>query len=169
MIYNSNTFIFLSIFGLCREASNNDAYGMRIQEVNVGVEAKLNTRGKVTLSSNGFDGIFIDSLPRTPNTNLDLEINVENGSSLILNQNGIAGFRAPKLNSSAKLNVDVKEGGSFESCGNIQDDIFGDVFANAAAKFSGTGYTCDQAKVVFTGPGGSTVVKPVCQDCPPSL
>ena len=64
------------IFGLCREASNNGNIGLII-DVEDGVEAKLNMKGKVTLNSNGFYGMAIF---QNPNTNL--EINVENGSTL---------------------------------------------------------------------------------------
>ena len=137
---------------------------MFINVVGGGANAQVIVKGKVTLNSNGYAGMY-----SFLNSDSKLDIAVLNDATLNLDQNGSNGFRAV-VQPGAELNVDVvKENGSFESCGNTQFDIYGTVDATATATFSGTGYTCDQAKVVFTGPGGSTVVKPVCQDCPPSL
>ena len=72
------------------------------------------------------------------------------------------------LYSNSNLEIDVENGSTLESCGNDDDDIYGEVEASATATFSGTGYTCDQNKVVFEGIGGGTVgtvVPPNCQDC----
>jgi hypothetical protein len=79
------------------------------------------------------------------------------------NGNGFAGMYS-FLYSNSNLEIDVENGSTLESCGNTQFDIYGQVPANATATFSGTGYTCDQAKVVFNG--GFTVVPPNCQACP---
>ena len=70
------------------------------------------------------------------------------------------------LYSNSNLEIDVENGSTLESCGNIVYDISGEVVASATtATFSGDGsYTCDQAKVVFNGDG--TVDEPVCQACP---
>ena len=122
--------LFIPLFDLLRKASSNQVYGLYPYiGVESGVEAKLIVKGKVTLNSNGFAGMYSFLY-----SNSNLEIDVENGSTL-------------------------------ESCGNIVYDISGEVVASATATFSGDGsYTCDQAtKVVFTGDG--TVVGPVCQPC----
>ena len=65
------------IFGLCRKASNNGNTGLAIDVDGVGVEAKLNMKGKVNFNSNEIYGM--NSLL---NTNTNLEINVESGSTL---------------------------------------------------------------------------------------
>ena len=96
-----------------------------------GANVQLIVKGKVTLNSNGGNGIDIVQVP-----NSNLEINVESS------------------------------GATLETCGNIGLDIGGNVGATAPVTFSGTGYTCDQAKVQFFGSDGSTVVPPACQDCP---
>jgi hypothetical protein len=130
--------------------------------VDSGVEAKLIVKGEVTLNSN--DGFGMYSFL---GANTKLDIVVDNSASLNLDQNGSNGFRAI-VRSGAKLNVDIKENGTFESCGNGFRDISGEVRSSATATFSGTGYTCDQAKVQFLvfGPGDENVVEPVCQACP---
>ena len=130
-MYNSNTYISIPIFGLCRDANSNVNFGLGIAVFVDGVNAQLIVKGNVNINSNG-DGMF-----SFLEANTKLEINVENGSTL-------------------------------ESCGNTQFDIYGTVDATATATFPGTGYTCDQAKVVFIGDNGGTVGTvdgPVCQPC----
>ena len=68
------------------------------------------------------------------------------------------------LEANTKLEINVKNGSTLESCGNTRGDISGQVPANATATFSGTGYTCS-SKQFFVTVGG-TVVEPVCQACP---
>ena len=101
-----------------------------------------------------------------------LVIDARNEAKLIvkgevtLNSNGF-GMNS-FLGANAKLEINVENGSTFETCGNIDYDIYGTVDATATATFSGTGYTCDQAKVVFIGDNGGTVGtvdEPVCQDC----
>jgi len=82
-----------------------------------------------------------------------------------LNSNGGVGIDIINPNSNLEINVE-SSGATLETCGNIGLDIGGNVAATASVTFSGTGYTCDQAKVQFFGSDGSTVVEPVCQDCP---
>ena len=161
------------IFGLYRDASNNGdtaTFGGTGLEIDVrgrgaNTDAKLIVKGKVTLNSNGFDGI---STSIYPNTNLDIV--VETGALLNTTSNGGIGLRVSFINFDSgdaipsEFNVDVKEGGFFKSCGNGQVDIFGNPPSTSTLAFSGTGYTCDQAKVVFYDTG--TVVEPDCQDCP---
>ncbi len=65
------------IFGLCREASNNEFYGLIIEVGVQRVDAELIVKGEVTLNENGFFGMY-PSL----NTNTNLEINVESGATL---------------------------------------------------------------------------------------
>ncbi len=65
------------IFGLCREASNNGNTGLAIDVDGVGVEAKLNMKGKVTLNENGFYGMY-----PFLNINTNLEINVKRDATL---------------------------------------------------------------------------------------
>jgi len=107
-----------------REASSNDADGL-----NIGVTGEANAqvivKGKVTLNSNGGDGMYSSLNPNTK-----LEINVESGATL-------------------------------NSCGNSVIDIGGEVEAPSTLTFLGTGYTCEQTKVLIIG----TVDEPVCQSC----
>ncbi len=71
------------------------------------------------------------------------------------------------LNTNTNLEINVESSGAtLETCGNGDEDIGGEVVAPSTLTFSGDGYTCNQAKVSFDGPGGSTVVEPDCQDCP---
>src|SRR5210317_2195223 len=93
------------IFGLCREASNNGDTGLIIG-VEDGVEAKVNVKGEVTFNSNGFYGMYSGL-----NTNANLEINVENGSTSTL-----------------------------ETCGNSRFDIYVSNDGSTAT-FFGDGYT----------------------------
>jgi len=79
-----------------------------------------------------------------------------------LNSNNIGMYS--NLNPSTNLEINVENGSTLESCGNGFRDISGEVPLSATATFSGTGYTCDQAKVQFNG--GGTVVPPNCQACP---
>jgi hypothetical protein len=141
---------------ICRDANSNSNYGLYINARN-GANAELIVKGKVTLNSNGLAGmypyLFSDS---------KLDIAVLNDATLNLEQNRY-GFFADVV-SGAELNVEVKENGTFESCGNDDYDVYGTVTtASATATFSGTGYTCRSK--LFINVGG-TVVEPVCQDCP---
>ena len=139
---------------ICRDANSNLNYGLGIGVVVDGVNAQLIVKGKVTFNSNVSFGmysyLFSDS---------KLDIAVLNDSTLNLEQNRY-GFYA-NVFGGAELNVEVKENGTFETCGNIDYDVVG--YVVGAATFSGTGYICDQNKVVFNGDG--TVDEPVCQDC----
>jgi len=99
-----------------------------------------------------------------------LYIDVESGDAQLivkgevtLTSNGFAGM-ASDVNPSTNLEINVENGSTLESCGNTQRDIEGYVYAAGAATFLGTGYTCDQNKVVFDGDG--TVDEPNCQACP---
>ena len=116
------------VFGLCRNASNNQNDGLSIRVDGDGTNAEVNVKGIVTANSNGFAGMYTSQNP-----NANLEINVESGSTL-------------------------------NSCGNTLNDIVSDVDTSATVEFLGTGYACDQTKVVFTGAG--TVDPPTCQACP---
>jgi hypothetical protein len=129
--------------------------------VDSGVEAKLIVKGEVTLNSNDI-GMFLDLGP-----NSKLDIAVVNGTSLNMDLNEAPGFYA-NVYSGAELNIDVKGGGSFKSCGNGVYDIgvndINDPPATAKATFSGDGsYTCDN-DVYF--PNDGTFVPPNCEDCP---
>ena len=128
-MYNSNTFIFLFLFlGFCRVSSNNEGTGFFIF-VGDGTNAELIVKGENTFNSNGDNGI------------------------------------RPFLNSNSNLEINVETGSTLNSCGNGAD-IRGFVSEGAKVDFSGTGYTCDQDKVEFTGDGAGNVVPPKCQACP---
>jgi hypothetical protein len=107
-----------------------------INVVESGVEAQLIVKGNVNINSNGLVGLY-DSF-------------------------GMYSF----LVANTKLEINVENGSTLESCGNDDYDISVSGFdAPSAATFSGDGsYTCDQAKVVFNG--DVTVDEPVCQACP---
>ncbi len=129
-MYNSNTFISipnLSIFGLCRDASNNKYAGFYISvssDQNVQV---IVMEGNVTANSNDYGMYFRSSGPNT------------------------------------KLDIDVKEDGSFQSCGNSVSDIYANsVDSSASVEFTGSGYTCSSK----SNDGSGTVVGPNCQACP---
>jgi hypothetical protein len=140
------------------DASNN-AFGLYINVYNGVFNAKLNMEGSVTFNSNRQIGIDIEVA-----ANHILDIVVKNGAFLRSNSNIQRGLAA-KVSGGAKLNVDVKENGTFESCGNNSNswhyDIYGNVLATATATFSGTGYTCSSKQFINDG----TVVEPVCQPC----
>jgi hypothetical protein len=138
--------------GLCRNASNNVYSGLYVDTVANGANAELIVKKEVKINSNNY-GIY-SSLP---NSNSNLDIVIESDATLNLDQNGY-GFRAYVF-VGAKLNVDVKENGSFESCGNPNNDIDGQVVGNLI--FSGDGYTCDQVQFA----GGGAVDEPVCEPC----
>jgi hypothetical protein len=100
-----------------------------------------------------------------------LGINVGNGANaqlivkgnVTLNSNNRYHGMYSYLEANTKLEIDVENGSTLESCGNSQSDIYGEVEASATATFSGTGYTCSSKQfIVF---GGGTVVPPNCQDC----
>jgi hypothetical protein len=138
-------------------ASSNPNVGLNI-DVSNGAHAELIVKGEVTFNSNG-NGMF---LTLDPNSKLDIA--VESDASLNMDLNA-PGFYA-NVYSGAELNIDVKGGGSFKSCGNGVYDIgvndINDPPATAKATFSGDGsYTCDN--VYF--PNDGTVVEPVCQAC----
>ena len=103
-----------------------------------------------------------------------MAINVESGVDAQLIVKGEVTFSNKNygmysyLEANTKLEINVENGSTFETCGNIDYDIYGTVDATATATFSGTGYTCDQNKVVFIGDNGGTVGtvdEPVCQTC----
>jgi len=146
--------LFIPLFGLCRDASENHSTGLLLN-VYSGVEAEMNVEGSVTLNSNG-EGMysFLDSDSK-------LDIAVVNGASLNMDLNA-PGFYA-NVYSGAELNIDVKGGGSFKSCGNgVYDILINDPPATATATFSGDGsYTCDNVSF----PSDGTVVPPNCQAC----
>jgi len=110
-------------------------------------------------SNNGNTGLFIGV-----GTGVDAELIVK--GEVTFNSNGFYGMYS-SLNPNANLEINVENGSTstLETCGNSPFDIGGSVSTPATVDFSGTGYTCNQAKVSFDGPGGSTVVKPVCQSC----
>ena len=104
------------------------------------------------------------------NGGLSITVNPESNIELIVkgqvtansNVNGIYA----DLNSNANLEIKVESGATLNSCGNGRYDIYGDVSEGATVDFSGTGYACDQDRVVFGGPGTGNVVRPTCQACP---
>ena len=109
-MYNSNdAFISIPIFDLYlyRDASNNEFYGLFISVGVQRVDAELIVKGEVTFNSNGFYGMYSGL-----NTNANLEINVENGSTSTL-----------------------------ETCGNSRFDIYVSNDGSTAT-FFGDGYTC---------------------------
>jgi hypothetical protein len=105
-------------------------------------------------SSNGYIGLFID-VGNGANAQLIVK------GKVTLNSNDGYGMY-PYLEANTKLEINVENGSTLESCGNTQFDIYGEVAG--AATFSGTGYTCS-SKQFFVEVGG-TVVEPVCQACP---
>ena len=96
-----------------------------------------------------------------------MAINVESGVDAQLIVKGEVTFSNKNygmysyLEANTKLEINVENGSTFETCGNTQFDIVG--YVVGAATFSGTGYTCDEANFFFTG--GGTVDGPVCQPC----
>ncbi len=80
------------------------------------------------------------------------------------NSNGFYGIFTG-LETNTNLEINAENGSTLETCGNGQLDIGGNVNSDATVTFLGDGYTCEQAKVSFDGPGGSTVVGPDCQPC----
>ena len=64
------------------------------------------------------------------------------------------------LEANTKLEINVENGSTLESCGNTQFDIYG--YVAGAATFLGTGYTCSSKQFIEVG---GTVDEPVCQDC----
>eukprot|EP00986_Skeletonema_menzelii_P009377 scaffold4266_cov139-Skeletonema_menzelii.AAC.1 len=148
------------------DAKSNVNRGLGIGVFVDGVNAQLIVKGNVNINSN------IIGMYSFLGANTKLDIAVLNDATLNLEQNRygfFADFEDVDVVSGAELNVEVKENGTLESCGNIVYDIYGKVKASATATFSGTGYTCDQAKVVFIVLGGGTVgtvVLPNCQVCP---
>jgi hypothetical protein len=125
-------------------------------------------------NSNTYISIPIFGLLRDASSNgyIGLGINVDSGveaefivkGNVNINSNDGYGMYS-FLGANTKLEINVENGSTLESCGNDDYDISGEVVASATATFSGDGsYTCDQAKVVFNGDG--TVVPPNCQACP---
>ena len=128
-------------FDLYRDASNNKYFGLSIyvQGVNIfgdGSNCELIVKGENTFNSNDVDGIS-PGLSSVQGFNTNLDIVVKNGASLRSNSNGRYGFSF-FLRPDAALNVEVKENGTFESCGNTGADIYG--FRAGNVDFSGTGY-----------------------------
>ena len=116
-------------------------------------------------SNNEGTGLFIGV---TGSANTKAKVIVK--GKVTLNSNGEYGMYS-FLNTNTNLEINVENGRStLETCGNGDEDIGGNVPATASATFSGTGYTCDQAKVQFFDSDGGgtvgTVVPPVCQACP---
>jgi predicted metal-dependent enzyme (double-stranded beta helix superfamily) len=106
-------------------------------------------------SSNAIYGLYINGV----DSGVEAQLIVKGKVTLNSNDIGMYSF----LFSDSKLDIAVENGSTLESCGNTRRDVYGYVTANATATFSGTGYTCDEAKVVFNGDG--TVDEPNCQDC----
>ena len=152
--------LFTPTFGFYRDASNNEADGLFFGNK---VDAKVNVKGNVTFNSNGGSGMTLNVLfNQRLERKLDLVIN--SGATLNLDHNSVGLYAT--VNSFGELNVDVKENGSFESCGNVDRDIFGSPTLNSTYTFLGLGdgsYTCNQTRVLLAGKG--TVVEPVCQPC----
>ena len=111
-------------------------------------------------SKNGGTGLDI----RVDGDGTNVELNVKGKNTF--NSNGFAGMFS-SLDSNANLEINVESSATLKSCGNAVADINGNVNEGATVEFSGTGYTCDQDKVEFFVFGDGTVVKPVCQACPP--
>ena len=115
--------------------------------------------------------LFFVSGREASNNYIGLGIGVGGGATVKLtvkgentfNSNGFAGFLTG-LPSNNNLEINVEKGSTLETCGNAGNDIGGNVFANAAATFSGDGYTCDRVSISVFGTG--TVDEPVCQACP---
>ena len=108
-------------------------------------------------ASNGDFGLDIVVYP---GANAELTVK----GKVTFNSNGSNGIFT-NLYSNAILDINVETDATLETCGNGVDDIFGYVDTSSTAKFSGTGYNCDQDEVRFDGDG--TIVKPDCQACPP--
>jgi hypothetical protein len=97
-----------------------------------------------------------------------VEAKLDVKGEVTFNSNGLVGMY-PSLFSDSKLDIAVLNDATLETCGNDDYDIEGTVDASSTATLLGTGYICDQFKVVFTGDGGGTVgsvVPPNCQACP---
>eukprot|EP00986_Skeletonema_menzelii_P015166 scaffold11173_cov99-Skeletonema_menzelii.AAC.3 len=132
-----------------------------------GIYAKFRRDSTLTIedtdanSNSYYYGLYIDI-----DSGVEAKLDVK--GEVTLNSNGLVGMYL-FLEANTKLDIAVLNDATLESCGNIVYDISGVVPASATATFSGTGYTCDQAKVVFNGDGGGTVgtvVPPNCQACP---
>ena len=100
-------------------------------------------------------------------TGLVIRVNGVNARLIVkgkntFNSNGVNGINT-SLNSNANFEINVESGSTLTTCGNTVFDIYGSVGTSSALDFSGTGYTCDQTKVVFGGAG--TVDRPTCQAC----
>jgi len=130
----------------------------------------------LTSNNNGIVAVFTEDVTLTiedtdasSNNNVGLDIGVGNGANaqlivkgkVTLNSNGLAGMNS-LFGANTKLEINVENGSTLESCGNKFYDILGEV--KGAATFSGTGYNCSST-TFFVG-GGGTVVEPVCQACP---
>ena len=127
MKYNSNAFISIPIFCLCRDASNNGR-GLFLDLDGAEGDVQVIAKGSNTFNSNDGDGIY------------------------------------SYIDDSMNLFIDVEEGGSVQSCGNLDDDIDTEnCGASATAAFTGSGYTCDK---IYESSNEGTVVRPDCQPCP---
>ena len=158
----SNTFISIPIFGLFRVAKNNKYSGFAVASTE-GANAQLNFEGSNTANSN-------NSGMSTSSWDSKVDVVINSGASLNLDQNSQTGYNVYKGGGGAELNVAVKENGSFQSCGHDgggfgQSDIYVLHQAPANVTFTGSGYTCDTVGDASTSTG--TFVKPVCQACPP--
>ena len=96
-----------------------------------------------------------------PSVNAELNVKREN----TFNSNGNDGVSTNRIFPPSNLKINVESDATLESCKNGRYDIGGIVFEDAEVDFSGDGYTCEQAKVVFTGTGADNVDKPVCKRC----
>lgn len=168
--YNSNAFcsisVSVSIFGSYRDVSiNGDGLSLA---VDIDTKAKVDVKGKVNMNLNIEGGINV----ATQMDDSRLDIVVENDASLNLNRNlvGLKTFATPLfLVSNITLNVDVKQHGTFESCGNKIDMwliSFGAPKTAPATTFSGDGYYCDQSTIEIDYGDYKLLVPPVCQTCP---
>lgn len=157
--YNSIAFISIPIVGLCRDASNNDYIGLSIF-IGSGVEAQMNMEGNITFNSNAGRGMLSFF-----NRNAKLDIVINSDAFLNMNDNNF-NFRVTVAGADAELNVDVREGGSFKSCGSresLGDIVILGYYGDANVTFTGTGYTCDN---VYNNSLVGTIVEPNCQVCP---
>ena len=114
-------------------------------------------------SNNTNDGLYISVNGDGTNAQLNMKGHVT------FNSNGAYGMYADLFVfgvTDSTLEVKVESDANLTTCENVAADIYGNVeSASATAKFLGTGYTCNQTKVEFTGPGAGNVDKPTCQAC----
>ena len=106
-------------------------------------------------ASNNEDGLDIDS-----SSSLNVKL-IAKGSN-IFNSNTRDGIYV-RVDESTNFVIDVQDGGSIQSCGNGDDDIYTEDCSGSSVAFTGSGsYTCEKVDSYDSG----TIVGPNCQACP---